>query len=105
MPKINDNLWLLSRLAFRTADYPDNCRYFEGVYITKVEGDFDPSEGRPISLGNVQGKVYIMDDACLLTALTYDMYNVHNEFRHLFEYYNIMVDFVNAVLYWVVSFQ
>ena len=58
-PKITENLWKLSRLAFKTADYPDNCRYFEGVYIPKDEGDFGPSEGRPISLGNVQGKIYM----------------------------------------------
>ena len=58
-PNISENLWVLCRLAFKTADYPDNCRFFEGVYIPKVEGDFGPSEGRPISLGNVQGKIYM----------------------------------------------
>ncbi|MCP3679898.1 MAG: hypothetical protein GY782_06350, partial [Gammaproteobacteria bacterium] len=58
-PGISENLWILCRLAFKTADYPDTCRFFEGVYIPKVEGDFSPSAGRPISLGNVQGKVYM----------------------------------------------
>ena len=58
-PGISENLWILCRLAFKTADYPDTCRFFEGVYIPKVEGDFGPSTGRPISLGNVQGKVYM----------------------------------------------
>ena len=58
-PGISENLWILCRLAFKTADYPDTCRHFEGVYIPKVEGDFGPSTGRPISLGNVQGKVYM----------------------------------------------
>ncbi|MCP3680179.1 MAG: hypothetical protein GY782_08010, partial [Gammaproteobacteria bacterium] len=58
-PGISENLWILCRLAFKTADYPDTCRFFEGVYIPKVEGDFGPSAGRPISLGNVQGKVYM----------------------------------------------
>ena len=41
---------------------------FEGVYILKVEGDFGPSTGKPISLGDVQGKVYIM--AILAKRLT-----------------------------------
>ena len=59
-PGISENVWILCMLAFKTADYPDKCRsYFEGVYIPKVEGDFSPSTGRPISLGNVQGKVYM----------------------------------------------
>ena len=67
-PKITENLWRLSRLAFKTADYPDNCRYFEGVYIPKVEGDFVASEGRPISLGNVQGKIYMATLAKRITS-------------------------------------
>ena len=46
-------------MAFKTADYPDTCQYFEGLYIPKVESDFGPSTGWPISLGNVQGKVYM----------------------------------------------
>ncbi|KAL5251266.1 hypothetical protein ACHWQZ_G016834 [Mnemiopsis leidyi] len=40
-------------------DYPDNCRFFEGVYIPKSDGDFSPHSGRPISLGNIQGKIYL----------------------------------------------
>ena len=58
-PGISENLWVLNRLAFKTAEYPDNCRFFEGVYIPKTDGDFGPDTGRPISLGNVQGKVYM----------------------------------------------
>jgi hypothetical protein len=67
-PGISENMWILCRLAFKTADYPDNCRFFEGVYIPKVEGDFGPSTGRPISLGNVQGKIYMAILAKRLTG-------------------------------------
>ena len=52
----------------KTTDCPDNCRYFEGVYIPKVEGDIGPSEGRPISLGNGQGKIYMAILAKRVTA-------------------------------------
>ena len=37
-PGISKNLWVLNRIAFKTADYPDNCRFFEGVYIPKTDG-------------------------------------------------------------------
>jgi len=67
-PGISENMWILCRLAFKTADYPDNCRFFEGVYIPKVEGDFGPSTGRPISLGNVQRKIYMAILAKRLTG-------------------------------------
>ena len=58
-PETSKNLWVLNRLAFKIADYPENCRFFEGVYIPKSDGDFGPATGRPISLGNVQGKIYM----------------------------------------------
>ena len=58
-PKISRNLWNLNRSAFKYGRYPENCRWFEGVYIPKGEGDFTPATGRPISLGNVQGKIYL----------------------------------------------
>ena len=50
-----------------TNQYPDNCRHFEGVYIPKTDGDFTPSSGRPISLGNIQGKIYLAVIAKRLT--------------------------------------
>ena len=58
-PKISRNLWNLIRTAYRNGFYPDSCRFFEGVYIPKGDGNFSPSTGRPISLGNVQGKIYL----------------------------------------------
>ena len=58
-PRISGNLWAINRVAFENGYYPDNCRFFEGVYIPKTDGDFGPATGRPISLGNVQGKVFL----------------------------------------------
>ena len=58
-PTIARNLWNLIRTAYRNGFYPDTCRFFEGVYIPKGDGNFSPSTGRPISLGNVQGKIYL----------------------------------------------
>ena len=58
-PGIAKNLWSLLRTSYTLGDYPDNCRFFEGVYIPKSDGDFSPSSGRPISLGNIQGKIYL----------------------------------------------
>lgn len=58
-PGISENLWAINRVAFVNGYYPDNCRFFEGVYIPKTDGDFGPATGRPISLGNVQGKIFL----------------------------------------------
>ena len=66
-PGISQNLWHLLRGGFKGEQYPDNCRYFEGIYIPKADGDFGPSTGRPISLGNIQGKIYL---AVLANRLT-----------------------------------
>ncbi|XP_063688413.1 uncharacterized protein LOC134821641 [Bolinopsis microptera] len=58
-PGISQNLWHVLRGGYKAEEYPDNCRYFEGIYIPKADGDFGPSTGRPISLGNIQGKIYL----------------------------------------------
>ena len=67
-PGISKNLWDLLRSGYKLEEYPDNCRYFEGVYIPKADGDFSPSSGRPISLGNIQGKIYLAILAKRLTS-------------------------------------
>ena len=77
-PGISQNLWHLLRGGFKGEQYPDNCRYFEGIYIPKADGDFGPSTGRPISLGNIQGKIYL---AVLASRLT--NYVVSNGFVDL----------------------
>ena len=77
-PGISRNLWNLNRTAFRNGYYPDNCRFFEGVYIPKEDGNFTPSTGRPILLGNVQGKIYL---AVLAKRLT--KYVVENSYVDL----------------------
>ena len=77
-PGISRNLWNLNRTAFRNGYYPDNCRFFEGVYLPKEDGNFTPSTGRPISLGNVQGKIYL---AVLAKRLT--KYVVENSYVDL----------------------
>ncbi|KAL5270090.1 hypothetical protein ACHWQZ_G003546 [Mnemiopsis leidyi] len=64
---ISENLWSINRVAYENGYYPDNCRIFEGVYIPKADGDFGPSTGRPISLGNVQGKIFLAVVARRLT--------------------------------------
>ncbi|KAL5272883.1 hypothetical protein ACHWQZ_G000900 [Mnemiopsis leidyi] len=64
---ISENLWSINRVAYENGYYPDNCRFFEGVYIPKADGDFGPSTGRPISLGNVQGKIFLAVVARRLT--------------------------------------
>ena len=71
-PKISKNLWNLNRTAFRNGFYPDSCRFFEGVYIPKGDGNFTPATGRPISLGNVQGKIYLAVLAKRLTQFAVD---------------------------------
>jgi len=71
-PSLSENLWVINRGFFTKADYPNNCRYSEGVYIPKSDGDFSPKEGRPISLGNVQGKIYL---AVLARRMTSFMIN------------------------------
>ena len=58
--------------------YPNNCRHFEDVYIPKENGDFTPETGRPISLGNVQGKIYL---AVLAKRLT--QYTIENSYVDL----------------------
>ena len=77
-PGISKNLWNLNRTAFRNGFYPDNCRFFEGVYIPKENGNFTPETGRPISLGNVQGKIYL---AVLAKRLT--QYAIENGYVDL----------------------
>ena len=66
-PGVSENLWSINRVAYENGYYPDNCRFFEGVYIPKADGDFGPSTGRPISLGNVQGKIFLAVVARRLT--------------------------------------
>ena len=66
-PGISENLWSINRVAYENGYYPDNCRFFEGVYIPKTDGDFGPATGRPISLGNVQGKIFLAVVARRLT--------------------------------------
>ena len=41
--------------------------FCEGVYIPKTAGDFRPATGRPISIGNVQGKIFLAVVARRLT--------------------------------------
>ena len=77
-PGISKNLWNLNRTAFRNGFYPNNCRHFEGVYIPKENGNFTPETGRPISLGNVQGKIYL---AVLAKRLT--QYAIENSYVDL----------------------
>ena len=74
-PKLSAHLWNLNRSAFKTGQFPDCCRYSEGVYIPKTDGDFTPATGRPISLMNVQGKLYL---AVLAKRLT--KYAVENNY-------------------------
>ena len=71
-PGISENLWAINRVAFVNGYYPDNCRFFEGVYIPKTDGDFGPSTGRPISLGNVQGKIFLAVIARRMTDFMVD---------------------------------
>ena len=52
--------------------------FFEGVYIPKENGTFTPETGRPISLGNVQGKIYL---AVLAKRLT--QYAIENGYVDL----------------------
>ena len=66
-PRISENLWSINLVAYENGYYPDNCRFFEGVYIPKTDGDFGPATGRPISLGNVQGKIFLAVVARRLT--------------------------------------
>ena len=67
-PQISAALWSLNRSAYSTGAFPDCCRYSEGVYIPKKDGNFTPETGRPISLMNVQGKIYLAVIAKRITS-------------------------------------
>ena len=43
-PGLSQNLWHVLRGGYKAEQYPDNCRYFEGLYIPKADGDFGPTD-------------------------------------------------------------
>ena len=64
---ISGNLWSINGAAYEHGYFPDNFPFFERVYIPKTAGDFGPATGRPISQGNVQGKIHLAVVARRLT--------------------------------------